>query len=62
VLAKKAVDGGVNLHNTAGAVPKTIYGLVVSVPPEILAVVPKPLDPALDQSVVKVIAVDPAFF
>ena len=54
------VDGGINLHNTAGAVPKDTYGDGVSVPPEILAEVPGPLDPLLFHVVTKVNVVLPA--
>jgi hypothetical protein len=43
-----------NLHNTAGAVPKLTYGLAVSVPPEILAVDPTMAVPLLLHKVVKV--------
>ena len=32
--------GGRNLQSTAGAVPKAVYGLAVSVPPEIFVVAP----------------------
>ena len=34
--------GGMYLQSTAGAVPKAVYGLAVSVPPEMLAVSPAP--------------------
>jgi hypothetical protein len=32
--------GGTNLQSTAGAVPNVVYGLAVSVPPEIFVVAP----------------------
>jgi hypothetical protein len=54
------VDGGMNLHNTAGAVPKVIYGLAVSDPPEILAVEPGTVVPLLLHVVTKVNVVRPA--
>jgi len=55
-----AVAGGMNLHNTAGAVPKLTYGLAVSVPPEILAVDPTTAVPLLLHVVTKVSVVLPA--
>jgi hypothetical protein len=54
VLVRAAVDGGTNLHNTAGAVPKLVYGEAVSVPPEILAVDPTTAVPLLLHVVTKV--------
>jgi hypothetical protein len=54
------VDGGINLHNTAGAVPKLTYGLAVSVPPEIFAVEPGTAVPLLLHVVTKVSVVLPA--
>ena len=52
--------GGTNLQSTAGAVPKAVYGLAVSVPPEMLVVSPAPETAVWFQVVVKVNTVDPA--
>jgi hypothetical protein len=60
LLVRVAVDGGINLHNTAGAVPKLTYGLAVSDPPEILAVDPATAVPLLLHVVTKVNVVRPA--
>jgi hypothetical protein len=54
------VAGGTNLHITAGAVPKLVNGLAVSVPPEILFVCPAPVKLALNQVTTNVSVVDPA--
>jgi hypothetical protein len=40
VSVRVPVAGGINLHITAGAVPKVTYGLAVLEPPLILAVAP----------------------
>jgi hypothetical protein len=52
--------GGTNLQSTAGAVPKLVYGLAVSVPPEMLAVSPAPELVVWFQVVTKVNTVEPA--
>ena len=53
------MDGGRYVTNVVGAVPVIVVdGLVVAVPPEILAVVPAPDDPSLTQVVTKVNTVE----
>jgi hypothetical protein len=42
-LVKKVVLGGINLHNTVGAVPKVENGELVAVPPEICVFCPAPV-------------------
>ena len=54
--------GGTNLQSTAGAVPKEVYGLAVSVPPEMSQVVPGAETAGWTQFVVNVNTVEPAFF
>ena len=51
--------GGTNRQSTAGAVPKAVYGLAVSVPPEMLAVSPAPALLVWFQTVVNVSIVEP---
>jgi hypothetical protein len=49
------VLGGIKVHKVVGAVPViVVLGLVVAVPPEMLAVVPAPLEPLSTQVVTKV--------
>ena len=52
--------GGMYLQSTAGAVPKEVYGLAVSLPPEIFVVSPAPGLAVWFQIVVKVNTVEPA--
>jgi hypothetical protein len=52
--------GGTNLQSTAGAVPNAVYGLAVSVPPEMLAVSPAPELVVWFQVVTRVSTVEPA--
>ena len=59
-LLNDAVLGGTNLQSTAGAVPNAVYGLAVSVPPEMLALSPAPELAVWFQTVVKVNTVEPA--
>ena len=70
-LVRKVELGGMNLTNTAGAVPKLAYGLVVSVPPEISLLAPavprlpavhvvtnvKVVLPALTAAVIEIVSV-----
>jgi hypothetical protein len=57
---RNEVDGGTNLQSTAGAVPKELNGAVVSVPPEILPLLPGFTVAALLHVVTKVNVVLPA--
>jgi hypothetical protein len=55
VLVRKVVLGGRYVTRVVGAVPvMVVLGLAVAVPPEMLELVPKPLDPSSDQVVTKV--------
>jgi hypothetical protein len=61
VSVKNVVAGGTKRHNTAGAVPKLEYGLVVSVPPEMFVLEPGVATPADTHVVTNVNVVLPAF-
>ena len=59
LLVRNDVLGGRYVTKVVGAVPVIVVdGLVVAVPPEMLAVVPAPDDPSLTQVVTKVNTVE----
>jgi hypothetical protein len=55
LAVRKLVLGGIKVHKVVGAVPVIVVeGLFVAVPPVILELVPKPLDPSSTQVVTRV--------